>query len=225
MDKNADAPRPDRPNPNTSLPAELELRAAARILGISPEAVRKRTVPDIRRTGMRECAPVESKDDSESRPRASTVAVWLALLALVCAIAVILGSLDFRTTRTWELGVGIGQAHQEGAARWAVWTLLAGAVALGLLAISVPALARAVNAGSNDARRKGRICAVLAVPFLGNATTVSAMNWMRVLDEQQRATEYTLVIAQGLPVVAVASAIGAGLALMVFGLTFASSGR
>ena len=149
--------------------------------------------------------------------------MWLALLALVCAIAVILGSLDFRTTRTWELGVGIGQAHQEGAARWAAWTLLAGTGAFGLLAVSVRALARAVNAGSNDARRRGRICAVLAAPFLGIAATVSTMNWMRVLEEQQRATEYTLVIAGGLPIVTLASAVGAGLALMVFGLTLGLS--
>jgi hypothetical protein len=42
MDTDADRPRTDAPDPDTSTPAELELRAAAVVLGISPEALRKR---------------------------------------------------------------------------------------------------------------------------------------------------------------------------------------
>lgn len=151
-----------------------------------------------------------------STPRARQVALWLAVLAMICTIAVVLGSFDFRTTRTWRLGPGTGQGQEDGAAQWAGWTLLAGVPALGALAISTVALARAPHARTGDKRRTAGAFALLAALLLGVAGTVSGINWMRLIAEQQRVAEHTLTITQGLQVALVASVVGAGLAVSVF---------
>src|SRR5215204_3727002 len=56
MDADADTRRTDGVHPDTSTPAELELRAAAVVLGISPEALRKRvsrgTIPARKVAGV-----------------------------------------------------------------------------------------------------------------------------------------------------------------------------
>ena len=93
MDVDADTPRTDGQQPDASTPAELELHAAAVVLGISPEALRKRvsrgTIPARKVAGVwmvtldpdtpgrtdRRTSPNGTPGQTSVRPRPSTPAI------------------------------------------------------------------------------------------------------------------------------------------------------
>lgn len=125
--------------------------------------------------------------------------VWW--LAAVCACLVPRGSCDFQTTRTWP----DGSAVADGAAEWAGWTFISGAMALGFLV-----------AGALLLEDQGRRLAVTAslLPFVV-AALIALLSWARLRSERAHTTEYVLDISLGLPLVAVAASVGGLLALLL----------
>lgn len=134
------------------------------------------------------------------------------VLALVCALAVFFGSFGYRTTRVYGgTDVNATTIAQEGAGRWAIWTALAGAAAFGALGCCGWAvLARHEGLGA--------ILAAMAAPAFAIAVLVAGSNWVRILNEEQRQSSYTVAIAPGLPIVALAAGGGVVLALLLAAL-------
>lgn len=143
----------------------------------------------------------------------------LPLLAALCAASVILGSFVHGTTRIYNDGVvGSGTIAEEGAGRWAVWTLISGGVSLGALVLSTwAALGRQ--------RQMSALLAVLAVlPFIVSAV-VAGRHWIRLLEEREREREYVLLIAKGLPTVTMGAVFGAALSLFLAFALFLAARR
>ena len=149
------------------------------------------------------------------RDRLGTALAWLAA---VCAVLVLLGSCEHGTTRVWDGGApGYGTVMTEGAGRWAGWTFLCGAAALGTVGLAALVVA--------DDRRRGwgmPLAVLTAAPF-ATAAALAGRYWLRLLDERERDRDYALGIAIGLPVVTIAGAVGFGLALLLAGLWFPAS--
>ena len=147
------------------------------------------------------------------RNRLGTALAWLAA---VCAVLVLLGSCEYRTTRVWgpdPVDGTSGTIMTEGYGRWAARTLLCGLAAL--ITLGVTAL---IAVG----RRRAALTALAAVPF-AVAAALAGRHWLRLLDERERDRDYALSIAIGHPVVTIASAGGFGLALLLTGLWFPAS--
>lgn len=138
----------------------------------------------------------------------------------LCAVAVLLGSLAFRTTREWgpdPAGANAGSGTAEGALRWALGTFACGVAAAGLLALAFGALVLAAGNGGTGWRLPGAMLVALAsVPFV-LAACLAGRHWLRLLDERDRERDDVLTIAAGLPVVTLAGASGALLALLLAG--------
>jgi hypothetical protein len=152
---------------------------------------------------LHECSRRDLRPVRWSEP----ISYWtmIAWLPMACAGFVILGSLAFRTTRVWRPMNGTGwSSWQEGAYRWAGWTLLCGVVALTVLVIAalLP-------------RRWGALVALTAAGPFAVAAHLARQHWLRLLAERHQPRDYSLHIASGLPVVTVAGAVGAGLVLVV----------
>ncbi len=138
------------------------------------------------------------------RPRDWIVLDALLVTAIGCAALVVLGSLGFETTRTWDNRAGTGQTWREGAARWAGWSFLCGVGALGALG------------GGPVAPRQWRApFAATAAGAFSWAVYRAGMHWRRLLDERAEPRDYDLDIAIGLPMVTTFGAIGALLALVL----------
>ena len=147
------------------------------------------------------------------RNRLGTALAWLAA---VCAVLVLLGSCEYRTTRVWgpdPVDGTSGTIMTEGYGRWAAWTLLCGLAAL--ITLGVTAL---IAVG----RRRAALTALAAVPF-AVAAALAGRHWLRLLEEQERERAYALSIAIGLPVVTIAGAAGVGLALLLTGVSLPGS--
>lgn len=142
----------------------------------------------------------------------SCAVVFLGLIAVGCAASVLLGSFAHGTTRTYDGGApNSGTIAQEGAGRWAISTF-----ACGLAALS--ALGLAAGLGVTNHRAPGAISAVLAAPPFAIAAVLAGRNWRQLLAERDMERNYSLDIAAGLPMVTVAGALGAALALLLAGV-------
>lgn len=125
----------------------------------------------------------------------------------LCAGLVLIGSADYQTTRVWGSSVS-GPSMIEGWGRWAGETILCALAALGALIL-------ALWAGDAE-RHKFQVAAVgAAACLLALASAIGGRYWRRLLDEREQERDYALTIASGLPLVTVASAIGAALALVL----------
>ncbi len=143
-------------------------------------------------------------------------ASWLARLAMVCAVVVLLGSCDFRSTRVYPAGGDATSAttQQDGAGRWAAVTFLCGGVALGVLALAAAALRFDALGGTTGWCRIGAALAALAAAALALAAVIAGRYWQGVLD-QRDSPMFTIEIAGGLPVVTLGGAAGAVAALLL----------
>lgn len=132
----------------------------------------------------------------------------LRWMVAVCALLVVLGSLDFGTTRVWS----DGSSMREGAGQWAALTFLLGGFAVATL------LFWAWIFGS------WRFFAVVAIALFA-AAAIAGDHWRALRTEETyddfvRNQDYSLTIAPGLPLVTFAGAIGGALALLTIAVSF-----
>lgn len=140
-------------------------------------------------------------------PATAVELTWFA--AQAGAAAVVLGSLNFRTTRLYNAGLPDETLQADGAHRWAGWTLLLGFAALGL------------GAGWRKAGPARPLTAMGMAAALGWAARLAGAYHERVLAEQRDPTRfYELSISHGMAIVTVAGIAGASAALVLAGLSF-----
>lgn len=126
----------------------------------------------------------------------------LRWLVAASVLLVMLSSCQFRTARFYPDGSGM----HESVNRWAGWTFLLGLLAVGLLALWLWTFRAWPLFGGG------------VVVALGVAAISAGDHWRALLAERALDRDDELVIAAGLPVVTVARATGAGLALLSLGV-------
>lgn len=149
---------------------------------------------------------------TRSRSRSWLVAA-LFLAAAVGAVLAVFGAADYKTTRVWGSDAGSatsGSTMTDGWGRWAGETMLCSVVALVALALSL-------SAGLDGRLGRGSAWAAVAASLLGLAAVVAGRYWLHVLDERAGECDYALTIARGLPIAAVAAAVGTVFALILTG--------
>ena len=140
----------------------------------------------------------------------------LRWMVAVCALLVVLGSCDFRTSRTFtrESGTfeGAGAAMSEGAAHWAGWTFLLGGVAVVALLLWVW-----IWGG-------WPFFAAVALALFA-AAAIAGDHWRDLRTEESyydllRDQDYFLTTALGPPLVTITGAVGGFLALLTIAVSF-----
>lgn len=140
----------------------------------------------------------------------------LRWMLAISALLVMLGSCDFRTSRTFtrESGTfeGAGAAMSEGAAHWAGWTFLLGGVAVVALLLWIWMW------GSWP------LIAAVALALFA-AAAIAGDHWHDLRTEEAyydlvRNQDYFLTIALGLPLVTISGVVGGLSALLCIAVSF-----
>jgi hypothetical protein len=126
------------------------------------------------------------------------------LCLCVSALVVVFRSFSFRTARLFNAGMPDQTLQEDGAHRWAAWTVL-----LGLLALTLTLVLA-------SEKRRGWTGVGIAAGIAGSlvlAAKIAGSYWFHVRNELHEERSYDLTIAPGLPDVTIAAVLGSILAI------------